>query len=354
VIRASQVAHRLCGENAIFREFDTLFPLQVASEKSGRKPFSISVALRGEALQGVEARFERKDGAVFNLLLNAGVLSNAQGKKVGCVVTLTDITDQKRAEEGLKQITIEAQETSRFKTRFVSNVSHELRTPLNAIIGYTNLLLQGIYGNLEPKQMAPLKGVLRNGNDLLNLVNDLLDLSRIEAGKLSINLEPLDVHVQMKEIVAGMQPLLNEKPLEIQWKVEDTLPIIYTDAGKVKQIFINLLTNAMKFTPKGKIIIALRDLPEKDGIEIAIQDTGIGIQAEELKKIFEVFHQVDSDLTRKFGGAGLGLSIVKEFVDFLQGQIHVESHYGRGSTFTVFLPRLIASETIQKKLSYRK
>lgn len=367
VIRASQAADRLCGENVLFKNFDAIFPLQLASREGRRvvdlkeglvgepKPFSISAVLKGEALAGVEARFRRKDGAFFDLLLNATALLNTQGTMIGCVVVLTDITDQKRSEESLRVKTLEAQEANRFKSQFVSNVSHELRTPLNAIIGYGDLLRDGIYGLLTKEQRGPLERVLRNAHDLLNLVNDLLDLSRMEFGKLSVHVEPVDASLLIREIVAGLQPLLNEKMLRVEWKIAENFPTLHTDRGRIKQIFVNLLTNAIKFTPKGKIVIAGRDLPPKKGVEITVRDTGIGIRPEELQKIFEIFHQVDGDLTRKFGGVGLGLAIVKELARLLQGAISVESNYGQGSAFILFLPyKFTGAETLRKELSFSK
>lgn len=261
---------------------------------------------------------------------------------------LRDITQRKQAEASLEQRTIEAQEASRLKSQFVSNVSHELRTPINSILGYASLLLDETYGPVGDEQKTPLEGVVRNARDLLALVNNVLDLSKIEAGKLLIHVEELDLSDLLKGILIGMKPLLDQKPLQIHWKGLDRLPLIESDVGKVKQIFTNLLSNAVKFTPRGSITIAGKDLPERKGVEIAVEDTGIGIKPEELPKLFSAFYQADADLTRAYGGVGLGLRIVKDLVHLLQGEIRVESRPGEGSTFTVFLP-IRLNETKQDK-----
>ncbi|NKE73324.1 PAS domain-containing sensor histidine kinase [Candidatus Manganitrophus noduliformans] len=348
IIRASRMAHRLCDKNPIFQPFDAVFPLYlspkgsaVISEAPGGdqgRPFSIASVLKGEAIQGVEARFEKEDGERFDLLVSAGVLFGAGSRRIGCVVTLTNISERKRAEEELKRKTLEAQEASRLKSYFVSNVSHELRTPLNSIIGYTYLLLGGTYGSLDEAQRTSLEAVSRNAKELLILVNDILNLSRIESGKLSLEVDSVRLRPLVEEALTAVKPLLTGKSLALQVKFAPGIGPLQTDGFKVKQILINLLSNAVKFTQNGKITLRVENRPEKKGIEMVIEDTGIGIPPEQLSKIFDPFYQADGDMTREYGGVGLGLTIVKELVAHLQGDIQVESQYGDGSTFTVFLP----------------
>lgn len=249
-----------------------------------------------------------------------------------------EITLRRRTEEELKRKTSEAEEANRIKSQFLSNVSHELRTPLNAIIGYTSLLLDQAYGPIGEDIMEPLQGAKRNANDLLRLVSDVLDFSKIESGKMSLELAPVDISSLIHDVYAGMKLFLDKKSLRVEWNLEKALPMIECDANKIRQVLVNLLSNAIKFTNEGGVTISTRSRPEKEGIEISIQDTGIGIRAEELPKIFELFHQVDPTSTREFGGVGLGLAIVKEIVHLLRGEIQVESEYGKGSTFTLFLP----------------
>ena len=249
-----------------------------------------------------------------------------------------EIAERKRVEEVLKQKTIEAQEASRVKSEFVSNVSHELRTPLNAILGYTHLLLDGTYGALGTDQKVPLEGVLRNAGDLVSLVNGVLDLAKMESGKLSVSLEEVNLTSLIQEILSGMKPLFKEKSLQTHFNQVKGLAPIRSDREKVRQIIINLLSNAVKFTMQGGVTITESVLSEQGGIEIRIQDTGIGVLPEELPKIFNAFHQVDASSTREYGGVGLGLAIVKELVGLLKGEIKIESEYGKGTTAILYLP----------------
>jgi signal transduction histidine kinase len=249
-----------------------------------------------------------------------------------------EIALRRQTEEELERKRLESEEANRTKSQFLSNVSHELRTPLNAILGYTSLLLDHVYGALGESQREPLEGVKRNADELLKLVDDVLDLSRIESGKVSLDLAPLDITSVIQDVFVGMKLFFDKKSLYIRWNLEKGLPIIECDANKIRQVFVNLFSNAIKFTHEGGITITTRNRPEKEGVEISIQDTGVGIRPEELPKIFNVFHQVDATATREFGGVGLGLAIVKEIVHLLNGEIRVESEYGKGSTFTLFLP----------------
>ncbi len=232
----------------------------------------------------------------------------------------------------------ELKEANRIKSQFLSNVSHELRTPLNAILGYTDLLIDGAYGRIKSDQRTPLEGVRRNAGDLLRLIEDVLDLTRIEAGKIELRAEKIDFVTLLQEIFIDLQPIVEQKSLALWLDIPEGLPVIESDRAKVRQILANLLSNAAKFTERGKIMVWAEAAPQRDGIEIAVQDTGVGIPKEDLPKIFDRFHQVDGSATREFGGVGLGLSIVKELIGLLGGEIRVESEVGKGSTFTVFLP----------------
>lgn len=286
----------------------------------------------------IEYRIIRPDGSMRWIRDRAFPIKNEVGQVYRIVGIAEDITQKRLAEEELKHKTMEAQEASRIKSEFVSNVSHELRTPLNAIIGYNALLLDETYGNLGRDQKPPLKGIQRNAEDLLKLVNEVLDLAKIESGKMPVEIEEVDLAALIQETITGMQPLFDQKSLFIRFSPSGELPAIYSDSDKIKQILVNLLSNAVKFTQRGGITITTTELPDKRGIEISVQDTGIGIKPEELPKIFSTFHQVDATVTREFGGVGLGLSIVKQLIGLLKGTVHVESVYGSGSTFQVFLP----------------
>ena len=304
----------------------------------------------------------RKDGSRFWANVVVTRIQDEQGKTIGFSKVTRDLTERKAAEdeirrlneelehrvaertaelqganEVLKQRTREAEEANRLKSQFVSNISHELRTPLNAIIGYTYLLNDGICGTRGEERTA-LEGIERNANDLIRLISDILDLAKIEAGKLGVERRQVDLAALLRELVESMNRFIKDKPIRVEAKVPPALPPIESDAVRIKQILVNLLANAIKFTHEGKITIEAKAHPMEGRIEVAVQDTGIGIRREELGRIFDKFHQIDGNITREYGGAGLGLAIVKELLDLLGGEIRVESEVGRGSTFTVFLP----------------
>lgn len=298
----------------------------------------------GEAYE-TECRFKTAGGAYRWHLVRALPEKDEDGKIIGWLGTGTDIDGQKRSEETLRGLVQElsekkkeAEEASRLKSHFVSNVSHELRTPLNAIIGYASLLLERTLGKINPRQAEALANLQRNAKDLLSLINNLLDLSKIESGKVEVRVEPVELKRIVEEICESVQPLKQGKEIEIRCEIPRDLHLIQSDPFKIRQIFSNLLSNAVKFTERGSIVISIsnRDCPR--GLLSIVRDTGIGMKEEDLPSIFDPFHQIDRSMTRQAGGTGLGLTIVKTAVEIVQGTIEVESELGRGSTFTVFLP----------------
>ncbi|MDY6959271.1 MAG: response regulator, partial [Halobacteriota archaeon] len=229
----------------------------------------------------------------------------------------------------------EIQEANRLKSEFLANMSHELRTPMNSIIGFSNRVLKKSGHLLPERQFKNLEAVNRNAHNLLALINDILDLSKIEAGKMDVYYEIFDIREVISEVADAIAPLANDKGLELGKTIENVT--VRSDKNKIKQILINLLGNAIKFTNEGSIEIISRDL--RDGnIQIVIKDTGVGINKEDLGIIFDEFRQVDGSSTRKEGGTGLGLSITKKFVEILSGSIKIESKYGVGTSFIVTIP----------------
>jgi len=244
-----------------------------------------------------------------------------------------------RRNELLQRQAIELEQASQLKSQFLANMSHEFRTPLNAILGYTSMLLQGVNGELAPPQKRNLGRVDSNAKHLLNIINDLLDISRIEAGKMPLHLEQFELPTLIGELLAEVEPLIHKAHLSASTELAADLPPVMSDRQKVKQIVLNFLTNAIKFTPQGAIRVSAGYDAAKDEISLAVNDTGIGIAEQDQRKIFEDFRQADDSVTRQYGGAGLGLSICRRLGNMLEGRITVDSRLGAGSTFTLHVPR---------------
>jgi len=250
-----------------------------------------------------------------------------------------ELEAQKNALDEKNQMVIEA---NRLKSEFVSNMSHELRTPLNAILGLTRLLHSGSAGGVNQKQMGYLDIIERNGENLLLLIGDILDLSKIESGVVEVKPSEIGITSFISDIASSAKSLAQEKGLTLSLDVEEGLSVC-SDPDKLKQVFTNLVSNAIKFTEAGGICISARQTREhpQGTVVISVMDTGIGIPGEALSFVFDPFRQVDGSLSRKYGGTGLGLHICKKLVEMLDGRIDVISEPGMGSTFSVTLPREI-------------
>jgi signal transduction histidine kinase len=232
----------------------------------------------------------------------------------------------------------ELERAYRLKSQFLASMSHELRTPINALLGYTSLMRDQIYGSLTARQEEALDRMYSASQHLLELVNDILDLAKIEAGKMPVHIEHVPVGMLLRELSQTIEPMVRGKGLAYELELAPDLPTLETDRTKVKQILLNLLSNAVKFTHQGSIALRAHALPEGRGVELAVSDTGIGIAPADIPKIFDDFRQVDQSSTREYGGTGLGLSITKKLLALLGGSIGVESKVGEGSTFIVHLP----------------
>lgn len=230
-----------------------------------------------------------------------------------------------------------AQAADRIKSAFLATMSHELRTPLNSIIGFTGIMLQGLAGPLNPEQQKQMTMVQNSSRHLLALINDVLDISKIEAGQLNLSFDSFDLRASIEKMVKLVSPLAEQKGIHLQVKISPDVGTITTDQRRLEQVILNLLNNAVKFTEKGLVYLACR--AENDHYFLSFADTGIGMQPEEISKLFQPFHQIDSGLARKREGTGLGLSICKKIIDMMGGSIGVESQWGQGSTFTVRIPR---------------
>ena len=244
-----------------------------------------------------------------------------------------------RRNELLQRQHLELEQASQLKSQFLANMSHEFRTPLNAILGYTSMLLGGVSGEMSAPQKQKLQRVDSNSRHLLSIINDILDISRIEAGKMPLHFEEFELRTLLNELFAELEPLIQKARLKTLTELLPGLPPLYSDRQKVKQIVLNLLTNAIKFTPQGFVKVRVRPDDERREMRIAVQDTGIGVAPQDREKVFEDFRQADNSVTREYGGAGLGLAICRRLASMLGGRIELESQLGRGSTFTLVIPR---------------
>lgn len=232
-------------------------------------------------------------------------------------------------------------EANRVKSEFLATMSHELRTPLTAIIGFSELLLEGVMGRLAQEQEESLREVLNNGATLLDMINNLLDMAKVEAGKMLLEIHPFDLKDLLQRVTNTISSLIQRKRQSLRLDLPSQVPLIHADEKKVQQIVLNLISNAIKFTPEGgKIHVALRHDP-KGLFELSVADTGIGIQPENLNKVFDMFSQGDSSVTRSHGGTGLGLTLAKQLTELHHGVISVKSEYGKGTQFTVILPQVV-------------
>jgi signal transduction histidine kinase len=240
--------------------------------------------------------------------------------------------------ELLRRQAIELEQASALKSQFLANMSHEFRTPLNAMLGYTSMLLQGVAGEVEPPVKRQLSRIESNGRHLLTIINEILDISRIEAGRMPLQMSTFKVPDLVNEVKAELEPIIQRAKLTVTVDLPRDLSSISSDRQKVKQILLNLLSNALKFTHHGGVTIAARRNTKEGTVALWVSDTGIGIANVDQDKIFEDFRQLDNSPTRAYGGTGLGLSICRRLAQMLDGRISVQSQVGRGSIFTLTLP----------------
>ncbi|HEU4369650.1 MAG TPA: ATP-binding protein [Methylomirabilota bacterium] len=248
--------------------------------------------------------------------------------------------EQQAAAAELRQLNAELERTSRAKSEFLANMSHELRTPMNAILGFTEMLRDGLYGEVPRELEEPLADIQTNGRHLLGLINDVLDLSKIEAGRMDLMLEEYAVPDVVESVRGSLRSLAVERGLEFSTRVPAEVPVAYGDAKRIRQCLLNLAGNALKFTAQGRVEIGVEH--RGDELVYRVTDTGIGIPKEELERVFDEFRQVDAAVTRAAGGTGLGLSITKKFIELHGGRIWVESEPGAGSTFWFTVPVRVA------------
>jgi signal transduction histidine kinase len=255
--------------------------------------------------------------------------------------TLADLNRELiRINRRLRAANQEIRKADRLKTEFVATISHELRTPLNTIIGFAKFMLNGGAGSLTDMQRTDLSAIYSSGQHLLDLVNDILDLSKIEAGKITLEKQLLDFHELAVGIMSSAIALVSDRPVELREEIYPGLPAVCADRQRVRQVILNLVSNAAKFTEQGHITLRAKPITENDEpyVLCAVEDTGIGIQPQDIPTVFEAFRQVDSSSARRAQGTGLGLPISRRLVELHGGRMWVESQYGVGSTFYFTLP----------------
>lgn len=288
----------------------------------------------------------------LELVGEKGVLVK-RGEKWEYLVHTCNVNGQKELETNILKAKKDAEATNRAKNSFIMNMSHELRTPLNSVIGFSDLLLEGAFGPLNTKQSKYVNNILLSGKSLLEIINNLLDISRLEAGEKTLKYEDADIASLIGEVRMSLLSPASVKKITVELKIDPSVGNVQADITKLRQILYNLVSNAIKFTQaKGKVVISAC---KKEGVlEVKVSDNGIGISKENHEKIFMPFIQGDSSAARGYGGAGLGLFIVKNFVDLHGGKIWVDSEVGKGSTFTFTIPAKSDNTPVMSNETRRK
>ncbi|HEU5233095.1 MAG TPA: ATP-binding protein [Terriglobales bacterium] len=313
-------------------------------EIRAENPYGDEIGRLMDGFNNMLAEIQQRDTA----LLNANDQLHARTEELE-----REVAQRQQAQEELLKAKHAAEEASRAKSAFLANMSHELRTPLNAIIGYSEMLEEETRESGNTEAIQDLQKIQTAGKHLLSLINDVLDLSKIEAGKMTLHLEIFDVPPMIRQIVTTLEPAAAKNSNKINVRIADGVDSMRADVTKVRQILVNLVSNACKFTESGTISVNVEPVTAEgqNWIRFEVRDTGIGITPKQRKQLFQEFAQADTSISRKYGGTGLGLAISHRFAQMMNGHIDVESEPGKGSTFTVLLPVEVKTEGQESPLS---
>jgi len=304
---------------------------------------ALSLVAEGEsppATASIERTCRARDGHLIPVLLSCAGLRGGGGAAEGSVWLAQDMSELKRTERELERARDAAQQANRAKSVFLANMSHELRTPLNAIIGYSQMLREDCIGPEQHEVHVDLEKIEHSGHLLLGIINDILDLSKIEAGRETVKMQTFDVADVLRDVAITLQPLARQQGNVLEIDCPEDARVVCADIPKFRQSVLNLVNNALKFTERGRVSVAVKKVRDEKGewTEVQVSDTGIGIGRKHLGKLFQPFSQVDGSATRKYNGTGLGLAISKKFCQMMGGDITVESELGRGSRFSIRVP----------------
>lgn len=341
---------RVRTNDAVFSSFVSNLFAQQALEWRGELSFTDPASGDAIPVQAISSRVQARPGEDIGVVTILHDLTEAMEKAhlYEQVKRHSEELEEKVREataelaqqnELLRRQALELEQASAMKSQFLANVSHELRTPLNAIVGYTSLLLEGLSGELRPAQRDKLQRIESNTTHLLAIINDLLDITRIESGKMPVEAESVELSELVHEVMVEVEPLIPKDAVEVDVHMAEDIPELYTDRKKVKQILLNLLSNGLKFTPEGSVSVEARYHDDNDLVSIAVEDTGIGIPEESQKTIFEAFGVTTRSYSGEKDSTGLGLSICRRLAAVLQGEITLQSDVEVGSTFTLWIPR---------------
>jgi signal transduction histidine kinase/CheY-like chemotaxis protein len=303
-------------------------------------PSIIRLGTTESSIRNLETTVVLRGGREIPVLISGSVLTGASRKIEGIVCVVHDITARKKAEEELRVAKEAAEQANSAKSSFLANMSHELRTPLNAILGYSEMLREEAEDLGQEEFVPDLKKIHSAGKHLLGLINDVLDLSKIEAGKMELYIEPVEVRQLVDDVASTVLPLVEKNGNRLEVVCPPEVQSSNTDVTKLRQVLLNLLSNASKFTKEGKVTfsVAREKRGDREWVVFSVKDSGIGMNEAQVSKLFQAFSQADASTTRKYGGTGLGLAISRKFCQMMGGDIEVQSVPGQGSTFSVHLP----------------